>query len=69
MKDVVKRDDIALHIVARNDEATDSLMQQSLGANVDLPGTLYRRHLRNLLLLANIVAWIGIIILIRWLHF
>lgn len=70
MRDVVKRDDITPHIVAARDhEATDSLMQQSIGADIDLPEMHQRRKLRNWFLLANVIAWIGIIALIRWFLF
>ena len=70
MRDVVKRNDTAPQIVAAHDyEATDSLMQQSIDASADLAKAHQRRSLRNWFLLANIIAWIGIIALIRWLFF
>lgn len=67
MRDVVKRNESSPHIVAAsNHEATDSLMQQSIRADAEYPKAHQRRGLRNWLLLANIIVWIGIIVLIRW---
>lgn len=41
-------------------------MQQSIRADAEYPKAHQRRGLRNWLLLANIIVWIGIIVLIRW---
>lgn len=68
MRDVVERNNTASQIVAAHDyEATDSLMQQSIDASADPAKAHQRRGLRNWFLLANVIAWIGIIVLIRWL--
>lgn len=70
MKDIVRRDSTAHRIVSsHNNEAADLLMRQSIDARAELSDAQPQRRLRGMFLIANVIVWIAIVALARWLIF
>lgn len=69
MRDTVKHNDPTTRTAVHGLEATDSRMQQSIGVDADIIVAPQHRCLRNWFFVANAIAWIAIIALIRWLLF